>query len=489
LYIHHPELGLTSVYAHLQSFYKKLNESVLSEQYKNKTFEIQLFPEKDEFIIKKGQVVAFSGNSGSSKGPHLHFEIRKLDNQHPVNPMFYQFDIEDNIPPRIFQVAIYPEGKNSYVNQQKAKAIFDTRKVEQGKYILKTDSPVKVTGKIGFGVKTYDFLNRSQNWCGVYEIELQVDSTPIYRHTLDEFAFQNTRFINALIDYEEKVKKKANIQRLFLQPNNNLNIYKYVKNNGLYNFNSDTILPVSMKIRDVYGNESTVSFEVEHESYVDSTKNSNTQKNLKVFPFNEENRFHTESIKLDFPANAFYDTVFFDYNKTVKDNKKYYSDIHRVHNKHTPVHKYFTLSIKTKEVPPTLQEKIFIARIEEEGDYEYEGGDKVNGFISARVREFGDYVVIADTLTPNIEPLTDMKKVDPNGEISFKVMDELSGVDSYNGYINGEWVLFEYDQKNDLLVHKLKHTKLDPEKNHEIELYVGDKKNNIATYYSEFKIN
>lgn len=489
LYIDHPQQDLTSVYAHLHSFPEEIEQYILDKQYKNKSYEIELFPGKNKFKVKKGDFIGLTGNSGSSKGPHLHFEIRSQHNQHPLNPLKQGVYIEDNIPPKIFQAALYPEGKRSTINNSTEKLILNTKKGGDNKYVLENEDTIKLHGPISFGIKTNDFIDGSNNWCGVYEIELLIDDVSIYNHKIEEFSFQNTRYINAIIDYEEKIKNNNTVQKLSLLPNNRLNIYKNVKNKGIYNFSTNNIHKITYKVTDEKGNTSALSFKVKGSSRP-SIKPSDqaTHNNDVIFPYNQNNQFKKEDIKINFPVNAFYDTVYFQYNKIESSNHLFLSDIHRIHTKYTPVHKNFTLSIKTKPLNSLIKNKVFIARIDEENQYDYKGGDYRNGTITTQIREFGDYAVLADTISPVIEPINNINKITNTQRISFTIKDDLSGIKTYNGYIDGQWVLFEYDPKNDLIFHDLEKSPLKLDNKHELELYVSDNKDNISTYYTEFEI-
>ncbi|MFP3859384.1 MAG: M23 family metallopeptidase [Bacteroidales bacterium] len=489
LYINHPQQDLTSVYAHLQSFPEEIEKYILDNQYRRKSYEIELFPEKNKFKVKKGDLIGFTGNSGSSKGPHLHFEIRSQHNQHPINPLKRGINIEDNIAPKIFQAALYPESNKSTINNSTEKLILNTKKSSGNKYKLHGEDTIELHGPISFGIKTNDFINGSNNWCGVYEIELLIDDVSIYNHTIDEFSFQNTRYINAIIDYEEKIKNNNTVQKLSLLPNNRLNIYKNVKNKGIYNFTTNNIHDIIYKVTDEKGNTSSLSFKVKGSSQPPvKLKDSATNTYDAILPYNQNNEFEKEDIKIAFPVNAFYDTVYFQYNKIESSNHIFFSDIHRLHKPYIPVHKNFSLSIKTKPLNSYLKNKVFIARIDEENNYDYKGGDFRNGTITTQIREFGDYAVLADTISPVIEPLNNINKITNKQKISFKIKDELSGIKTYNGYIDGEWVLFEYDPKNDIIYHDLDKSPVKLNNKHELELYVSDNQDNIATYYTEFEI-
>jgi hypothetical protein len=487
LYIHHPEKGLTSVYGHLKRFNKKVAGFVENSQYEQQNFEVQLFPEKQLFPVKKGDLVGLSGNSGSSEGPHLHFEIRQLADQKPLNPLHYQLDVVDNIPPKVFNLAIYPVGKGSAVDGRRQKQFYEVVTRSQGNYGLMDQAIPQVTGPIGFGIRAYDFLDGSPNWCGLYTVKLYVDNTLVYHHQMDGFSFYETRYINSFIDYEEKIKNSRTYQKSWLQPNNPLSIYEYLRNDGIHTFTDDTLHEITYKITDVYGNTSALSFRVQ--SRVDPPDSLKLEQKADgvVMPYNQANSFENSHIKLNFPKKAFYDTLRFKYSRSEAPINQgiFYSGLHHIHNEHTPVHKGYTLSIKPEGLPEMLQNKAFIALVNGEDEpYVYQGGEFINGHISTQVRKFGKYAVLVDRQEPSIKPL-----VINDQKISFQISDELSGIKSYNGYINGQWVLFEYDPKNERITYQIDQERIKQADSYELELYVSDPLNNIATYHDTLTMN
>jgi hypothetical protein len=475
IYLRHKN-GFSTVYGHLDSFIPELDNYTKEEQYSRERFEVELYPQKDQFSFKKGDQIAYSGNSGSSMGPHLHFEVRRSSNENPVDPFKY-YDIPDNIKPIIDRVVLYPLSDGSTINGYNEKVKF---KLTGNKGRYSVDSPViKVKGEIGIGVTTWDYLDNNWNKCGVRSVEMKLDGKTLYLHSIDEFSFSESRYINSHIDYSEQVKSKTYIQKTFLEPNNRLSIYQHSENNGKIVLSDNELHNVELTISDYSGNTSRVSFLISQDEF--GAFESQTKDVSRVVPFNEEIEYIRHDVSIKFPRDCFYDTLFFVYRMSPNESGLY-SDIHHIHNKYSPVHKSFDLAIKPFDVPEAMYSKICFVRVDE-GGISYAGGEWKNGYVEGKVRSLGTYAIGADTISPTIKPVNFSKNSDLRGrkELRFAIDDDFSGIASYSVTIDGEWALFDWDPKNRIIVYRFDDSKIIRGKDHIIEAFVTDNKGNSSS--------
>ena len=482
LYITHTN-GYVSVYGHLNKFMPEIENYVKKNQYERKSFEVDLYPHKDEFPVKKGQVIALSGNTGRSGGPHLHFEIRDSKDQQPLNVLKFNFDIQDNIDPKIYNVAIYPIDNNSTIDSKNQKLIVEAERINNH-YSIKTDKIINVYGKIGFGVEVSDYLDGSNNKCGIYSIDLFINDTLIYTCQLDRLSFDESRYINSHIDYEEKIKNNKKIHKLFLEPNNKLSIYKNLKNRGVYRFMNDAINRIKIFTKDVNQNTSVLTFLVitNSQNIPDNTANINPNF-IKTFNYFSPNKYENDEVKIILPKDALYDNINFKYSSITNDTMEY-SYIHCIHDEFTALHKNYTLSIKAKNLSEDLYQKALIVFIDKDSNIISQGGEWQDGFVIAKTGTFGNFKILIDTITPEISPLNINNNEKSN--IAFSVTDNMSGIKTYNGYIDKEWALFEFDAKSNTLRYYFDKNRISTGNNHHLELFVTDFKDNIGKYSGTF---
>ena len=485
LYIRHKN-GLSTVYGHLSKFIPEIEEFVKGNQYARQSFSVNLFPGVNEFTVNEGDIIGFSGNSGSSMGPHLHFEVRRSSDEKPLDPAQF-YNIEDNIRPVIRSVAVYPARPSSEVNGKREKLILNTYG-DKGKYSINNNTPVLVSGPVGFGINTYDFLDNSWNKCGVRIINLRVDDKLIYSHTIDEFSFSETRYINSHIDYEEKIKNSSYIQKTFLEPNNKLSIYNHIINDGIIEFNDGEIHKVEISVSDFNDNYSSVNFFIRPDT---AKLYDPVEKQGLLMPFGQKNEIKHHDIRLSFPANCFYDSVYFNYKKAPAERVDLYSDLHFVHNKFTPVHSRFDIAIKTSgEINDDLKDKLCLVYIDED-DRElisFAGGKWNNGFMEGKVQDLGIYAIGIDTVAPTVEPVrfTDGATLGKNSELRIKIYDEFSGIGEYKAFIDGRWALFEWDPKNSLLTYMPDPDYIKQGGKHTLRLNVKDNRDNESVLNLDF---
>ncbi len=486
LYIRHPS-GYSTVYGHLDRFTPEIEEYVISRQYEEKSFMVTLWPSKEKFRYEQGDLIAYSGNSGSSSGPHLHYEIRKSDEEVPVNPLLFEFGIKDDIRPVIETLVIYPAGKKTIINNWNKLLKLDVNG-GSGSYSLSSNNQISISGSAGFGFKAYDLLNGSYNKCSVYTIELKIDNIPVFNYKMDTFSFGESRYVNSHIDYEILQREKTYIERAFILPNDKLNAYGNVINKGIFNFADERIHNVELIVADIHNNRSVLYFNVNSVPAVVSENQPKPDETSPVLmPFNRNNKFVSKNITVNIPSGALYDTLYFEFKKSA-GNPLMFSEIYQIHNKYTPLHKSYNISIKPDRIPEGKQSKMLIIQLADELKKVPLSSTWNNGYLSANTNTFGTFCVGIDTVPPQISHNGFLSGANLAGKPNMKIRitDELSGIKTYEPLIDGEWALFEYDQKNDILIYDFDPKRIQKGSKHNLTLKVTDNKDNLSTYKCEF---
>jgi len=486
LYLRHPS-GYSTVYGHLDRFVPEVEEYIVSRQYERKSYHVTIFPPKDKFRFEQGDLIAYSGNSGSSSGPHLHYEIRKSESEMPVNPLLFEFGTGDDIIPVIEKFAVYPVTENTLINNQNKMRKY-TVAGGHGNYYIPAANEIRISGPAGFGIKAYDLLNDSYNRCAVYSIEMKIDSVSLFKYVMDEFSFGESRYINSHIDYETYIRERTHYERTFLLPNDKLSVYRDVVNRGIYNFNEERIYNVEITVADIRDNKSTLTFKVKGALAEADGKSASTNDDLYIMPYNRSNRFNTEDVSVSFPAGALYDTLYFKYRK-VKGPNEMLSEVHYIHDKFTPVHKAYTLSIRPSLIPEGNESKMLIIQISD--DFKKNGLSSTfnDGVVTAKPTSFGMFYVGIDTVAPMISANGLTPGVDLTGkkDIRIRIFDELSGIKEYEAYLDGKWSLFEYDQKNNVLIYRFDPERISRGTKHHMTLKVSDNVDNTSLYSCDFE--
>jgi len=485
LYIRHTN-GMVTVYGHLSRFAPSVDEWVTTQQYRRKSFAVDLNPQSGQFTFKQGQLIGYSGNSGSSGGPHLHFEIRDPSVSIPIDPLNYGFNIADHLPPRINWLAIYPLHAGTMINGQCKKALIPVSG-NDGRYILDEDFP-EINGWAGFGIETFDYLNHSANPCTPRVLELLSGDQTIFRCTFDSIPFSVTSYVNLHIDYAERMESGRVVHKLFLEKYNPLPIYaqKYPAGRLLF---SDTLLHrISIRAIDVYGNASTLDFSVKGSRPFQpcQTESPDTTGPFWFLP-NKPNLYEEREIRVLVPAHTLLEPCLFGMNKE-HGFPGIVSSVFLLKPESTPVKGTIALSLNAENISESLRDRLFIVAVRKDGKNVPYPSVYSNGYVTAKVGGFGRYALAVDTLLPSItaRDFETGKRYEAGDSLIFEISDGNSGIGNYNGFIDNRWALLEFDPKTGLLVYRVDSARLGLGREHTLKIVVADQSENISVFEGSF---
>ena len=470
IYIDHPN-GLTTLYGHLNDFFPALEKYVKEQQYRLQSWQVFLDIPANLFPVKKGQFIAFSGNTGGSQGPHTHFEIRNTKTDKVFNPSFFGFPIPDNVPPRLIRLAVYDRYLSTYSQTPK---LYTLKKLNE-KYVTPSPLIIANTDKVSFGISAVDSYNGSANPNGIYEAVIYNDGVAVSGFQLDNISYDETRYVNAHIDYKLRAGGGPFVEHLSRLPGYPEGIYKDFESDGVINLEDDSAHQIKIEVKDAYGNLSVLQFSLKR-GPINESKYKQDYSEQKFSP-GFVNVFEREDIQVILGENDLYDSINFIYTKKASANPRGVSALYSVHTALVPVHGYYTVRLKVDgSLQNIAEDKIVMQRtwgtksdvVKPQRDGEW---------FTGKFREFGNFQLVVDDSPPLISPIgiREGANLSRSSQIIFTVTDNLKELKNFHAELDGKWLRFTNDKGRSFIY---KFDEMCPAGNHELKVSVEDEAGN-----------
>ena len=435
VYVDHPN-GYTSVYAHLNEFSPKIEDFIRNKQKELESYALDLYLDGNQFALNQGELVGIMGNTGMSTGPHLHFEIRDTKSEETINPLLFGFNISDKIPPKIDSISLYGLDKNKIpINVTTVNS-----SEENNKFYIDA-------WRFGIGIQAYDYISGRRNKNGIYKVEIIIDDSTHFENIFDRFSFDQTRYLNACIDYKAKEDFIKKTLLCYRQPGNDLDMYNESQTDGVIKLFKDRSRNVEIKISDVSGNTTSHFLQIYRKEKISPPE---LKKHDHYLKYDSTHVLEAPKTRITFPANTFYKDEMINFSSDIRRNSGSLDIGH-----HTiPSHKYYSIEIDVSSFVIN-RDKLCLVYLDG-GKLQNVGGKLNKDTLVVKTNRLGRFILVYDTAPPKLKMLTSIHNLKPSGKVKVRMTDNYKTLGeakdpSWKVTLNNNWLYSEFDIKTKII--------------------------------------